>query len=182
LSTGAGDGRYAACHLVSQSYVSQAAYRSGTLYYKQDQSRSCCPYYTIRLDAAAFKAKKDQRQANHRWNRYVLGHEYIRKVSLLCPKTRQQKRLERDKFDLKDTVHGSEYSTLNCPTSGKTGKPIEPAHKLVVNLEDDNFTAEKFDVFLRYQSKIHNEDESHWRLYVPTAGPRSWALTISAID
>jgi arginine-tRNA-protein transferase len=93
----------------------------------------------------------------------VLGHEYIRKVSLLCPKTRQQKRLERDKFDLKDTVHGSEYSTLNCPTSGKTGKPIEPAHKLVVNLEDDNFTAEKFDVFLRYQSKIHNEDESHWR-------------------
>lgn len=142
---------------------SHVLYRSGTLYYKQDQSRSCCPYYTIRLDAAAFEAKKDQRQANHRWNRYVLGHEYMRKESLLCPKPREQKRLERDKFDLKKTVHTSEYSILRRPKSGKTGQPIEPVHKLVVNLEDDNFTTEKFDVFLRYQAKIHNEDESRWK-------------------
>lgn len=93
----------------------------------------------------------------------MLGHEYIRQESLLCPKTREQKRLERDKFDLMEAVHVSEYSTLKRPRSGKTGKPIEPAHKLVVNLEEDKFTTEKFDMFLRYQSKIHNEDESHWR-------------------
>jgi arginine-tRNA-protein transferase len=133
------------------------------LYYKQDLSRSCCPYYTIRLDAAVFRAKKDQRQANHRWNRYVLGHDYIRKESLLCPKTREQKRTRRDKFDLKDTVHASEYSFLSRPESSRTGKRIEPTHKLAVNLESDSFSTEKFDVFLRYQKKIHNEDESRWK-------------------
>lgn len=93
----------------------------------------------------------------------MLGDEYMRKESLLCPKTREQKRLERDKFDLNSTVHTSEYSTLKRPRSSKTRKPIEPAHRLVVNLEDDGFTTEKFDVFLRYQTKIHNEDESRWK-------------------
>lgn len=138
-------------------------YRSGILYYKQDQSRSCCPYYTIRLDASAFKAKKGQRQAIHRWNRHVLDHDYIRKESLLCPKSREQKRLERDKFDLQHMIHAAEYSALKRPDSRSTRKPIEPAHKFVVTLESDVFTPEKFDVFLRYQTKIHKEDESRWK-------------------
>lgn len=137
-------------------------YRSGTLYYKQDQCRSCCPYYTIRLDATVFKAKKSQRQAVNQWNRYVLGHDYIRKEAVLCPKTREEKQRRRDKFDVKEAIHCSEYSSLSRPESHKTGKPIEPSHKFAVNLESDNFTVEKFDVFLRYQTKVHKEDESHW--------------------
>ena len=82
---------------------------------------------------------------------------------MLCPKTREEKRTRRDKFDLRDTVHASEYSFLSRPNSSRTGKSIEPAHKLVVNLEGDSFTTEKFDVFLQYQKKIHNEDESRWK-------------------
>ena len=81
---------------------------------------------------------------------------------MLSPITREEKRRKRDKFDVIEAVHTSEYSSLSRPESRKTGKPIEPAHSFAVNLESDNFTTEKFDLFLRYQTKIHGEDESHW--------------------
>jgi len=42
-----------------------------------------------RLEASDFKARRDQRKAINRWNKFVLGPEYIRKAARLCPKTRQ---------------------------------------------------------------------------------------------
>lgn len=92
----------------------------------------------------------------------MLGDNYIRKELVLCPKTRQEKRRLRDNFDVRHAVHTSEYSLLKRPNSRKTGEPLEPVHKFVVNLEADTFTTEKFDVFLRYQMKIHKEDDSRW--------------------
>jgi hypothetical protein len=44
-----------------------------------------CP----RLQAADFKPRRDQRKALNRWNKYVLGQEYIRKAAMLAPKTRE---------------------------------------------------------------------------------------------
>ena len=63
--------------------------RSGTIYYKPNLPRSCCPHYTIRLEASEFKARRDQRKAINSWNKFVLGPEYIRKAARLCPKTRE---------------------------------------------------------------------------------------------
>lgn len=78
------------------------------MYYKQDLTRSCCPYYTIRystclsepinsiidgrirLKASDFKAKKDQRKPINRLNQYLLGAEYKQKAAMLCPQTREQ--------------------------------------------------------------------------------------------
>lgn len=34
-------------------------------------ARTCCPQYTIRLDAEEFKPNKKQRQVMNRWNRFV---------------------------------------------------------------------------------------------------------------
>lgn len=145
-----------------QVYYLTTVCSSGTQYYKQDQSRACCPYYTIRLDASAFKATKSQRQTVNRWNRDVLGVEYIRRELVLCPRTREEKRHKRDRFDLQDAIHAPEYTKLKRPNSRKTGQPIEPVHKFEVHLEGDTFTAEKFELFLRYQVKVHKEDESRW--------------------
>lgn len=36
-----------------------------------DMARTCCPQYTIRLDAKAFKPSKKHRQVMNRWNRFV---------------------------------------------------------------------------------------------------------------
>lgn len=38
-------------------------------------ARTCCPQYTIRLDALAFKPNKKHRQVINRWNRYLATGE-----------------------------------------------------------------------------------------------------------
>lgn len=136
--------------------------RSGTTYYKPDLPRSCCPHYTIRLKASEYQAKKDQRSAINKLNDYVLGPEYKRKAAMLCPQQRDVKRQKRDKFDVVDAVHKAEYAHLPKPVGKKTGKPIEPAHKLEVKLEPDTCTKEKHDVMLRYQVKVHKDPEWRW--------------------
>ncbi|KIW26049.1 uncharacterized protein PV07_09178 [Cladophialophora immunda] len=137
--------------------------RSGSLYYKPDLLRSCCPHYTIRLKASEFHPGKDQRRAINRWNDYVLGPEYKRKAAMLCPQSREEKRRMRDKFDLSTAVHKAEYDNVKRPVAKKTGVPIEPAHRFEVNLEGDSFTKEKYDVFLKYQLRIHKDPASRWK-------------------
>ncbi|RMZ88967.1 hypothetical protein DV736_g3798, partial [Chaetothyriales sp. CBS 134916] len=73
-----------------------------------------------------------------------------------------EKKAKRDKFDLLGSVHLAEYSNVKRPAGGKSKKPIEPAHKLNVSLEGDSFTEEKYDIFLQYQVKIHNDPVSRW--------------------
>lgn len=41
------------------------------LTYSPDMARSCCPQYTIRLDAREFAPNKKHRQVLNRWNRYL---------------------------------------------------------------------------------------------------------------
>ncbi|KAL1965553.1 hypothetical protein VTN77DRAFT_5637 [Rasamsonia byssochlamydoides] len=137
--------------------------RSGTLYYKQNLERSCCPHYTMRLEASAFKPSRDQRQAINRWNRYVLGPEYIRKAAQLCPKTREEKRYRKNNFDLLTAVHEAEYCNLKRPVDPKTKRAIEPAHKFEVIIETDSISQRKFDVFRKYQEAIHNEPADKWK-------------------
>ncbi|KIW41779.1 hypothetical protein, variant 2 [Exophiala oligosperma] len=137
--------------------------RSGSLYYKPDLLRSCCPHYTIRLKASECRPKKDQRQAMNRFNAFVLGPEYKRQAARLCPQDREEKRKNRDKFDLLSAVHRAEYSLVQRPRNKNTDKPIEPAHKFEVSLEGDSCTKEKYDVFLKYQLQIHKDPPSRWK-------------------
>ncbi|KAF7128588.1 hypothetical protein CNMCM5793_003376 [Aspergillus hiratsukae] len=137
--------------------------RSGTLYYKQNLQRSCCPHYTLRLEASAFKPRKDQRKAVNRWTKFVLGPEYIRRAAYLCPKTREEKKHRKCNFDLLTAVHEAEYSNVKRPIDPKTKKLLEPAHRFEVNIEGDSISQAKFDLFVRYQTKIHKEDVSKWK-------------------
>ncbi|ORY90158.1 arginine-tRNA-protein transferase [Leucosporidium creatinivorum] len=45
--------------------------RSGSYLYKPDMRATCCPQYTISLDAAAFNPSKSQRQLLHRFANFV---------------------------------------------------------------------------------------------------------------
>ncbi|OJD20243.1 hypothetical protein ACJ73_08422, partial [Blastomyces percursus] len=139
--------------------------RSGSLYYKQNMKRSCCPHYTIRLDPVPFKPRKDQRLAMNRWNKFVLGQSYIRSAARLCPKTREEKKLRKTKFDLLQRVHEVEYANVKRPRDPKTKRPIEPAHRFDVNIESDSFSQAKYDLFLKYQMQIHNEPASRWNVH-----------------
>ncbi|PWY74416.1 arginine-tRNA-protein transferase [Aspergillus heteromorphus CBS 117.55] len=146
-----------------ETLVNRGWRRSGTLYYKQNLQRSCCPHYTMRLEAPAFTPRKDQRKAINRWNKFVLGPEYIRRAAYLCPKTRDEKKHRKCNFDLLSTVHEAEYSNVKRPIDPKTKKHLEPAHRFEVNLEGDSVSQAKFELFLKYQTTVHKEDVSKWQ-------------------
>ncbi|KAG5294494.1 arginine-tRNA-protein transferase [Histoplasma ohiense] len=138
--------------------------RSGSLYYKQNLKRSCCPHYTIRLDPTTFKPRKGQRLAMNHWNNFVLGQSYIRSAARLCPKTREEKKLRKSKFDLLQRVHEVEYTNVKKLRDPKTKRAIEPAHRFEVNIESDSFSQAKYDLFLKYQMTIHKEPASRWNV------------------
>jgi len=123
--------------------------RSGSLLYKPDLKNSCCPHYTIRLDALEFRATKDQRQTQNRFNRYILGDDYIKENARLHPKSKEEAARYKQEFDLCERVHESERDVLKTPP--------EAAHELKVTLEHDTFTEEKFQLYENYQRIVHKE-------------------------
>jgi arginine-tRNA-protein transferase len=123
--------------------------RSGTLLYRPNQRASCCPHYTIRLDALAFKATKEQRQAVNRFNRYVLGEDYIKESARIHPKSKEDTTRRKTDFDLVERIHEGESQKLKTPP--------KPAHEFVVTLEPNSFTEEKFALFENYQRIVHHE-------------------------
>ena len=83
-----------------QRLIDRCWRRSGTLLYRPNPKNSCCPHYTLRLDSAAFKPTRDQRQAVNRFNRHVLGDEYIKESARLHPRSREEARRRDTVFDL----------------------------------------------------------------------------------
>lgn len=66
---------------------------------------------SFRLPVDQFKPRRDQRQAVNRWNKHVLGHNYVKQSAKLHPKSRAEK-ARRNDFDLVSAVHESEYASL----------------------------------------------------------------------
>jgi arginine-tRNA-protein transferase len=64
---------------------------------------------------------------------------------------------------LLSAVHESEYSNVKRPIDPATKRPLEPAHRFEVNLEGDSVSQAKFELFSKYQTKIHREDVSRWK-------------------
>lgn len=100
----------------------------------------------------SFKPARDQRHAVHRWNKFVLGDAYIKNAARAYPKTKAEKGQQRNSFGLIEAIHESEYSNIK--------RPPEPAHRLEVSLEPDNFTEEKYTIFENYQRAVHHEKPS----------------------
>ncbi|KAJ4417311.1 Arginyl-tRNA--protein transferase 1 [Gnomoniopsis sp. IMI 355080] len=124
--------------------------RSGSLLYRPNQKAACCPHYTLRLDSTECTPSKDQRQAVNRFNRFVLGENYVKESARKHPLTREQARKRDSTFDLVERIHEAESETLHAD--------LQPAHELKVTLESDDFTQEKYAVYKNYQSVVHGEN------------------------
>ena len=85
----------------------------------------------------------------NRFNRFVLGDAYIKEAARLYPRSREEAKARDCEFHLTERIHEAEHSRLNTPP--------EPAHNLVVTLEEDNFTEEKWRVFDNYQAVVHKD-------------------------
>jgi arginine-tRNA-protein transferase len=132
-----------------QQLLNRGWRRSGTLLYKPDQRASCCPHYTIRLDAEAYRPTRDQRQTINRFNKHILGDNYIKDAAKLYPLSREQAKKRNTDFDVVERVHESERRALKSPP--------EPTHRFEVTLESNEFTEEKYTVFANYQRVVHHE-------------------------
>ncbi|RPD67049.1 hypothetical protein L226DRAFT_529443 [Lentinus tigrinus ALCF2SS1-7] len=142
---------------VYQDMIDRGWRRSGVYCYKPDLRRSCCPQYTIKLDALAFKPSKSQRKLVNRWNRFVIhGDQKDGDVSMdgteESSKSTQSKGKGRAEhvFDLVNDMHAAEASFLNDQA---------PVHKFEVILEPSSYTEEKFALYCSYQHDIHHDDD-----------------------
>lgn len=75
----------------------------------------------------------------------------------------REKKHRKCTFDLLTAVHESEYSHVKRPIDPATKRPLEPAHRFEVNIEDDSISQAKYELFLKYQTKVHRDDVSRWK-------------------
>lgn len=78
---------------------------------------------------------------------------------------------------MQTAVHEAEYAHVKRPIDPSTKRPLEPAHRFEVNLEGDSLsqakyvsyhksvviktyelTCHRFDLFVKYQAKVHGDD------------------------
>ncbi|KAG8722494.1 Arginyl-tRNA--protein transferase 1 [Ceratobasidium sp. 394] len=114
--------------------------RSGDYLYKPNLKDSCCPQYTIKLDAMDFKLSKNQRKALNKWNKFLTygDQEKANTTATKAPPP------------LVDLVHAADASVLEA-------KGVTPAHRFEVTLEPSSFTDEKYQLFVQYQESIHDD-------------------------
>lgn len=76
----------------------------------------------------------------------------------------REKKHRKCNFDLLTAVHETEYRNVKRPIDPETKRPLEPAHRFEVNIEGDSVSQAKYELFLKYQTKVHREDVSRWKI------------------
>ncbi|KAM5534298.1 hypothetical protein V8D89_012026 [Ganoderma adspersum] len=147
---------------VYQEIMNRGWRRAGTYFYKPNLKRSCCPQYTIRLDALEFKPSKSQRKIVNKFNGFIMHGDHkdedvpMNGTDGSSKKGKGKGRAKEEHvFQLTDDIHAAESMVL-----GKQNA----AHKYEVTLEQSSFTMEKFALYESYQKNIHKDDD------VTTAG------------
>ncbi|KAG7449238.1 uncharacterized protein BT62DRAFT_945332, partial [Guyanagaster necrorhizus] len=120
--------------------------RSGTYCYKPDMKNSCCPQYPIKLDALAFKPSKSQRKLVNRWNRFILEGKNDDEMAVDNQKIHRPAKSKNSDFVWPSVIHASESGFIETTH-----------HKFEVVLEPSSYSAEKFALYDKYQSDIHND-------------------------
>ncbi|RIA89300.1 arginine-tRNA-protein transferase [Glomus cerebriforme] len=139
-----------------QDLIDRGWRRSGDYIYKPHMRESCCPQYTIRLDANKFRASKSQRKMINRFNRYIEGtYDPTNKDGDdgddESSKSNSQQNNSKNKikaksgFDLNETIHEAEDQQ-------------DWKHRLRIVFERSSFSKEKYELYYKYQTKIHNDE------------------------
>ncbi|KAG9294218.1 hypothetical protein G9A89_021577 [Geosiphon pyriformis] len=138
-----------------QDLINRGWRRSGQYVYKPNLRDSCCPQYTIRLNALKFQLSKSQRKLIIKYNRYIEGSflpssiqggELELKTSdqEQTPTIKTNKKAKPKPFVLSEAIHESE-------------ERADWKHRLKIVLEQSSFTEEKFKLYCKYQTNIHGD-------------------------
>ncbi|KAF9534811.1 arginine-tRNA-protein transferase [Crepidotus variabilis] len=141
-----------------QKMIDRGWRRSGTYCYKSDLKQSCCPQYTIKLDALEFQATRSHRQLLNRFNRFILHGEPDNSLETSENSNVGRTNGKKNKGSsppklppfttLADSVHLAEKLVLG---------PKSSVHTFEITLEPSSYTPEKFSLFKKYQADIHND-------------------------
>ncbi|PKC00054.1 arginine-tRNA--protein transferase 1 [Rhizophagus irregularis] len=145
-----------------QDLVDRGWRRSGGYIYKPHMKKSCCPQYTIRLDANKFNVSKSQRKLINRFNRYIEG--------TYDPSNNKDNKDGDEEGDEKSKGN-SQQNKSKKDTRASSGfdlvKIINEAedrqdwkHHLRIVFEKSSFSREKYELYYKYQINIHNDDPS----------------------
>ena len=120
---------------------------------------TCCPAYTIRLEASRFTISKKQRQVIRRIDRYIETGSVL------------QSDLEQNKNGTANTssIVKSELSVADRSVSHKSiteteagciseSKKNAPAHVLECETTSAEFTTERYELYKKYQISVHGDD------------------------
>ncbi|KAJ7937169.1 arginine-tRNA-protein transferase [Mycena leptocephala] len=129
---------------VYQKMINRGWRRSGTWCYKPDLKASCCPSYTIKLDAEKFKPSKSQRKLINRWNRFILRGKQAEDKKI-------PSKSKDATFSLSNAIHAAEVGFCS-------NEPHE--HRFETILEPSSYSAEKFELYCKYQRDIHSDSKS----------------------
>lgn len=108
--------------------------RSGSYIYNPDRSRTCCPQYTIKLNAQEFKPSRSNKQLLNKFIKFLSNDEQNN--------DNKSKGKNNYQYNLLDNI----YKCFNNS-------------KFEIKLEKATYTQEKYDLFKKYQMGIHNESE-----------------------
>ncbi|OWZ33156.1 arginine-tRNA-protein transferase [Cryptococcus neoformans c45] len=131
--------------------------RSGTYVYHPDMARTCCPQYTIRLDAFNFKSNKKQKQVMNRFNRY-LEQGVKPGEQMVVERQRESNKGAKGKVgkgrengggrDVVSEVHEFEVGY---------GRENDAVHRFETQIVPAKVTEEVFKMYKTYQISVHHD-------------------------
>ncbi|KAI9278374.1 arginine-tRNA-protein transferase, partial [Phascolomyces articulosus] len=140
-----------------QTLIDRGWRRSGQYLYKPDLRKSCCPQYTIRLNANEFTPTKSQRKIINKFNRFIEGSwKPLKEEEMDGDKQQQPTSSPSSKvnYDTKKNM------TENIHLVEKDKEPADHSyeHKFEIVLEPSSVTKEKFELYRKYQVHIHHDE------------------------
>eukprot|EP01032_Pedospumella_encystans_P011353 gene11353-13204_t len=119
--------------------------RSGTYFYKPIMHKTCCPQYTIRLRVNDFRSSKSQKKV-------------MKTVATFLADVQDDSTFSTEE-DLKISSMFT-FTSAMVPSDAQSA-PTTPSNrgprKLTVDLEPSSFSAEKFELYKRYQTDVHHD-------------------------
>ncbi|MBW0489567.1 hypothetical protein O181_029282 [Austropuccinia psidii MF-1] len=125
---------------VYQNLIDQGWRRSGSFLYLPDRGHTCCPPYTIRCSASEFQPSRSQRQAVYRFKSFI---EQDAQTS-----STPQAKHSKVQFDLAKIFETTEKIVSKANISHP---------RLEIKLEPAAFSQEKFELYQKYQTTVHND-------------------------
>jgi arginyl-tRNA--protein-N-Asp/Glu arginylyltransferase len=132
--------------------------RCGTYFYKPTMYSTCCPQFTIRLEAAKFTPSKKQRQVLRR------AHRFLREeaAASVAETNADPLTVAPTNTDTCAKISPSKPTRKkgNSKSSHSNTTDVETPDALLVECVPPAATPERFDLYKRYQMAVHGDQES----------------------